>query len=150
MNTKKYLGQIERYNRMIEFKTNELKTLREMALVIKSAGTDDMKIQSGSPKNKLEESCIEIADSEQELKDLITRYLNAKKKIIGEIEQLEDTNEYTVLIMRYVECRSMRDIAESLNYSVKNIERIHTNAIENFTLMYEKEKDLRYEIVKNP
>lgn len=142
MNTKKYLGQIERYNRMIEFKTNELKTLREMALVIKSSGTDDMKIQSGSPKNKLEESCIEIADSEQELKDLITRYLNAKKKIIGEIEQLEDTNEYTVLIMRYVECRSMRDIAESLNYSVKNIERLHTKAIQNFTVMFAEEKDL--------
>ena len=150
MNTKKYLGQIERYNRMIEFKTNELKTLREMALVIKSSGSDDMKIQSGSPKNKLEESCIEIADAEQELKALISKFLKAKKKIINEIEQLDNTNEYTVLIMRYVECRSMRDIAESLNYSVKNIERIHTNAIENFTLMYEKEKDLRYELVKNP
>lgn len=150
MNTKKYLGQIERYNRMIEFKTNELKTLREMALVIKSSGSDDMKIQSGSPKNKLEESCIEIADEEQELKDLISKFLKAKKKIISEIEQLDNTNEYTVLIMRYVECRSMRDIAESLNYSVKNIERIHTNAIENFTLMYEKEKDLTYEFVKNP
>ena len=142
MKTKKYLGQIERYNRMIEFKTNELKTLREMALVIKSSGSDDMKIQSGSPKNKLEESCIEIADAEQELKALISRFLNAKKKIISEIEQLDNTNEYTVLIMRYVECRSMRDIAESLNYSVKNIERIHTNAIENFTLMYREEKDL--------
>lgn len=142
MNTKKYLGQIERYNRMIEFKTNELKTLREMALVIKSAGSDDMKIQSGSPKNKLEESCIEIADAEQELKALISRFLNAKRKIISEIEQLEDTNEYTVLTMRYVECRSMRDIAESLNYSVKNIERIHSKAVENFTLMYGKEKDL--------
>ena len=142
MNTKKYLGQIERYNRMIEFKTNELKTLREMALVIKSAGTDDMKIQSGSPKNKLEESCIEIADSEQELKDLITRYLNAKKKTIGEIEQLEDTNEYAVLIMRYVECKSMREIADSLSYSVKNIERLHTKAIQNFTVMFAEEKDL--------
>ena len=54
MKTVKYLEQIERYNRMIEFKTNELKTLREMALVIKSAGNDDMKIQSGSPKNRLE------------------------------------------------------------------------------------------------
>lgn len=142
MHTKKYLGQIERYNRMIEFKTNELRTLREMALVIKSSGSDDMKIQSGSPKNKLEESCIEIADAEQELKALISRFLNAKRKIISEIEQLEDTNEYTVLTMRYVECRSMRDIAESLNYSVKNIERIHSKAVESFTLMYGKEKDL--------
>lgn len=142
MKTKKYLGQIERYNRMIKFKTNELKTLREMALVIKSAGTDDMKIQSGSPKNKLEESCIEIADAEEELKDLITRFLYAQKRIVSEIEQLEDTNEYTVLMMRYVECKSMRDIAESLNYSVKNIERIHTKAVESFTLMYGKEKDL--------
>ena len=127
---------------MIEFKTNELKMLREMSLVIKSASSDDIKIQSGSPKNKLEESCIEIADSEQELKDLITRFLNAKKKIISEIEQLEDTNEYTVLIMRYVECRRMRDIADRLNYSVKNIERIHTKAIQNFTERFAKEKNL--------
>jgi predicted chitinase len=41
-----------------------------------------------------------------------------------------------------VECRSMRDIAESLNYSVKNIERIHSKAVESFTLIYGKEKDL--------
>lgn len=133
MKTEKYLGQIERYNRMIEFKTNELKTLREMALVIKSSGSDDMRIQSGSPKNKLEESCIEIADAEQELKALISRFLNAKRRIISEIEQLEDTNEYTVLTMRYVECKRMKEIADKLNYSVKNIERIHTNAIKNFT-----------------
>ena len=132
MNTKKYLGQIERYNRMIEFKTNELKTLREMALVIKSATSDDMKIQSGSPKNKLEESCIQIVDSEQELRDL------------SEIEQLEDTNEYTVLIMRYVECKSIREIADSLSYSVKNIERIHTKAIQNFTVKFAEEKELTY------
>lgn len=142
MKTVKYLEQIERYNRMIEFKTNELKTLREMALVIKSAGSDDMKIQSGSPKNRLEESCIDIADAEQELKALISRFLNAKRKIIGEIEQLEDTNEYTVLTMRYVECKSMRDIAESLNYSVKNIERIRTKAIQNFTVKFADEKGL--------
>lgn len=142
MKTVKYLEQIERYNRMIEFKTNELKTLREMALVIKSAGSDDMKIQSGSPKNRLEESCIDIVDAEQELKALISRFLNAKRKIIGEIEQLEDTNEYTVLTMRYVECKSMRDIAESLNYSVKNIERIRTKAIQNFTVKFADEKGL--------
>lgn len=142
MKTVKYLEQIERYNRMIEFKTNELKTLREMALVIKSAGSDDIKIQSGSPKNRLEESCIDIADAEQELKALISRFLNAKRKIIGEIEQLEDTNEYTVLTMRYVECKSMRDIAESLNYSVKNIERIRTKAIQNFTVKFADEKGL--------
>lgn len=142
MKTVKYLEQIERYNRMIEFKTNELKTLREMALVIKSAGSDDMKIQSGYPKNRLEESCIDIADAEQELKALISRFLNAKRKIIGEIEQLEDTNEYTVLTMRYVECKSMRDIAESLNYSVKNIERIRTKAIQNFTVKFADEKGL--------
>ena len=142
MNTKKYLGQIERYNRKIEFKTNELKSLNIMATAIKSATSDDIKIQSGSPKNKLEESCIAIADSEQELKDLISEFLKAQKKIISEIEQLDNTNEYTVLIMRYVECKSMRDIAENLNYSVKNIERIHTNAIEHFTLMYGEEKDL--------
>ena len=142
MKTVKYLEQIERYNRMIEFKTNELKTLREMALVIKSAGSDDMKIQSGSPKNRLEESCIDIADAEQELKALISRFLNAKRRIIGEIEQLEDTNEYTVLTMRYVECKSMRDIAESLNYSVKNIERIRTKAIQNFTVKFADEKGL--------
>lgn len=142
MKTKKYLGQIERLNYMIEFKTNELKTLNVMATAIKSATSDDIKIQSGSPHNKLEDSCIQIADSEQELKDLISRFLATKKRIVSEIEQLEDTNEYTVLIMRYVERRSMRDIAESLNYSVKNIERIHTKAIESFTLKYGKEKDL--------
>jgi DNA-directed RNA polymerase specialized sigma subunit len=136
MKTVRYLEQIERYNRMIEFKTNELKTLREMALVIKSASSDDIRIQSGSPKNKLEESCIEIADSEQALKELVGRYLVSKEKIINEIEQLKDVNEYTVLIMRYVECKRMKEIANSLNYSVKNVERIHSKAIQNFTMMY--------------
>ena len=55
---------------------------------------------------------------------------------------MEDTNEYTVLTMRYVECKSMRDIAESLNYSVKNIERIRTKAIQNFTVKFADEKGL--------
>jgi DNA-directed RNA polymerase specialized sigma subunit len=141
MKTEKYLGQIERYNRMIEFKVNELNTLREMAVVVKSATSDDMKIQSGSPQNKLENVCIDIVDKEQELQDLISRFFKAKAKIISEIEQLDNTNEYTVLIMRYVECRRMKEIADKLNYSVKNIERIHTNAIKNFTEIHGANKD---------
>lgn len=142
MKTEKYLGQIERYNRQIEFKVNELNTLREMAVVVKSATSDDMKIQSGSPQNKLENSCIDIVLKEQELQDLITKFLNAKSTIISEIEQLDNTNEYTVLIMRYVECKRMKEIADKLNYSVKNIERIHSKAIQNFTTMYGAKKDL--------
>ncbi len=142
MKTERYLEQIERLNCRIEFKVNELKNLREIALVVKSATTDDMKVQSGSPQNKMENICIEIVDKENELKELINHMINKKDQLVSEIEQLENINEYKVLIMRYVECRRMRDIADTLNYSVKNIERIRTKAIENFTLMYKDEKDL--------
>lgn len=142
MKTKAYLGQIERLNHRIKFKINELNNLKEMALVIKSAGCDDMKIQSGTKENHMENTIIAIADTEKELEKLIQTLIDKKHAIISEIEALENTNEYAVLIMRFVECKTISEIALAMNYSSKNIERILANAVENFTVMYGTEKGL--------
>ena len=139
MKTENYLKQIERFNRKIEFKLNELAELREMSIAIKSATSDDIRVKSGSPQNVMENTVIAIVEKENELQDLISDCLSCKSIIISQIEELEDVNEYTVLMKRYVENKSMKDIAESMSYSVKNIERIHKNAMENFEEMFKSE-----------
>ena len=145
MQTKKYLSQIDWYNRRIEFKVNELQKLREMATLIKTASLDDMKVQSGTKENHMENTVIAIADTQRELETLIQTMISKKAQIVSEIEEMEDINEYSVLIMRYVECKSIREIASDMKYTEKNIERIHAKAISNFTLLYGKKNGLTNE-----
>ena len=147
MQTKDYLGQIDRYNRRIEFKVNELQKLKEMSTLIKTASLDDMKVQNGTKENHMENTVIAIADTQRELEDLIQDLIIRKSQIVSEIEGIEDTNEYSDLIMRYEECKTIREIASDMKYTEKNIERIHAKAIDNFTLLYGAKKGLTNENV---
>lgn len=147
MQTKKYLGQIDWYSRRIEFKINELQKLKEMSTLIKTASLDDMKVQSGTKENHMENTVIAIADTQREIEKLIETLISKKAQIVSEIEKMEDINEYSVLTMRYVECKTIREIASNMKYTEKNIERIHAKAIDNFTLLYGVEKGLTNEKV---
>ena len=138
MTTKQYLNQIDRINRMINNKLAEIYQLKTMVCSI-SVSADEDKVQTSSDKDKLGNAVAKIVDLENEINKTIDMYVGKRERIISQIEALNDVMEYQVLFSRYIEYKKFEQIAEDNEYSVRQILRIHGNALVEFEKKFGKE-----------
>lgn len=138
MTTKQYLNQIARINRMINNKLAEIYQLKTMVCSISVSANED-KVQSSSDKDKLGSSVAKIVDLENEINKAIDVYVDKKERIVSQIDSIKDIMEYQVLFSRYIEYKTFEQIAEDNNYSVRQILRIHGNALVEFEKKFGQE-----------
>lgn len=138
MTTKQYLNQIARINRMINNKLAEIYQLKTMVCSISVSANED-KVQSSSDKDKLGSSVAKIVDLENEINNAIDVYVNKKERIVSQIDSIKDIMEYQVLFSRYIEYKTFEQIAEDNDYSVRQILRIHGNALVEFEKKFGQE-----------
>ena len=84
MTTKQYLGQIDRYNKIISNKLSEIYQLKSLACSI-SVSADKEKIQTSSDKDRLGAAVAKIVDLESEINSTIDTFLEKRKKIIMQV-----------------------------------------------------------------
>lgn len=135
MTTKQYLRQIERYQRMINNKLSEIYQLKALATGI-SVATDGDRVQSSGAKDRMASMVAKIVDLERETDDLVHKFTEKRQTIISQIDGIEDTNYYDVLFHRYVEYKTFEAIAENMNYSWRQVMRIHDDALDVFEKQY--------------
>lgn len=138
MNTKQYLNQIARINRMINNKLAEIYQLKTMVCSISVSANED-KVQSSSDKDKLGSAVAKIVDLENEINKAIDIYVDKKERIVSQIDSIKDIMEYQVLFSRYIEHKTFEQIAEDNDYSVRQILRIHGNALVEFEKKFGQE-----------
>lgn len=66
---------------------------------------------------------------EDQINELINQMLIAKKEALGVIFQIQDWRLREVLKRRYVDMKSFEQIAASLNYSWRNIMKLHKRGL---------------------
>lgn len=137
METKQYLGQISRLDRMIKNKISEISQLRELSMSI-SAITIEEKVQTSPNFDKIGNSCCKISEMEEKLNILIDEYVKKKNEIISQIENIEDEISYEILFARYIEKKTFERIATDINYSFRNTTRLHGKALRIFEEKYGK------------
>lgn len=137
METKQYLGQISRLDRMIKNKISEISQLRELSMSI-SAVTIEEKVQTSPNFDKIGNSCCKISEMEEKLNILIDEYVKKKNEIISQIENIEDEISYEILFARYIEKKTFERIATDINYSFRNTTRLHGKALRIFEEKYGK------------
>lgn len=138
MTTKQYLNQIDRINRMINNKLAEIYQLKTMVCSISVSANED-KVQSSSDKDKLGSAVAKIVDLENEINNAIDVYVDKKERIVSQIDSIKDIMEYQVLFSRYIEHKTFEQIAEDNDYSVRQILRIHGNALVEFEKKFGQE-----------
>lgn len=80
--------------------------------------------------SKVESITVRLLDTQSELDELNARILQEKKILLEKIlEQADDPLDQTILILCYVECVSFRQAARQLNFSLRQIYRLHDNAV---------------------
>lgn len=138
MKTQDYLKQIERLDRMIQNKLSEINHLKTIATSI-TITPKDVNVQISSDKDRMGSAVAKLIDLEKETDKLIDDYIDKRKRIIEQIDSMEDTNMYHVLSEKYVNRKDLSVISVEMGYSFKQVCRIHGNALVEFERIYGKE-----------
>ena len=116
----------------IELEVKQLKErieyLEEKKTSIKSQVITDMPTGGGERTDiltlitKIEDSQIELIQKQSKLVDIM-------ESIENTIDRLEDSTERLILRSRYLQCKKWEQICVELNYSWRQIHRLHSNIL---------------------
>ena len=140
MKAKEYLRQVELMNIKIDTKIKQLEELKILATCTGAINAKPDKIQSSPCGDKMENAVAKYVDLEREINNQIDAYVNKKQIILGKIYQLE-AGEQTllyvqVLVKRYIEFKSLEQIAVELDRSYTYVRHIHGEALSCFTKQF--------------
>ena len=135
MRAKEYLSQIETLERKAHRAALDVNKYRQLAV---SIGIDTSKeyVQSSGDKDTVGNAAIKILDAEREAEEHVKRYVERKKIIIRQIEEIGSQDYADVLFYRYVEYMTFQDLASLMHYSERQIYRMHDKALTVFDEKY--------------
>ena len=106
-----YLEQVEKLDTIIKNKLIEKQQWKDIALGI-TANMDGERVQSSGAKSKMGDAIIKCVDMEAEIDRLIDTLIDTKKDVIQTIEKLYSPIEYDVLHQRYIQFKTLQEIAD--------------------------------------
>ena len=86
--------------------------------------------KSDGRKNGVEEALMMLAESDEKYDNALHDYSMLRREIETAIESLHDDELETIFMYRYLDYKSMEQIAELMNYSLSTVKRRHKKAIE--------------------
>lgn len=130
MTTREYLGQIQKYDKLIKNKKYEEEHLRSLALGLKSFSYGE-KVQSTPNPNQMTDAVSELVDIQTEIKKMVIEYTKKKQDIIETIDKVSDINSdlYNLLFRRYVKDERLEMIACEMGYSYSHVKLLHSKAL---------------------
>ena len=135
MDTKQYLQQISRLDRMINNKLAEISQLRELAMSV-SAVKNEERVQTTPNFDKIGTAYCKIEEMEEKLDKLIDEFVDKKNLIISQIDKIENETYYEILFARYIEKKTFEKIADEMTYSWRQVIRLHGRALQEYEKKY--------------
>lgn len=120
---------------IIKTKRMEISDLKEMIYGISSPDYKE-KVQTTPNFDKIGSCIAKIDERERELLFSVNQYVEKAKEIECQIEEMDSKNDYEILSLRYIRCMGFEEISKRMNYSRRQITRIHEKAIKNFEKKY--------------
>lgn len=139
MTAKEYLQQLHRADVILNQRIQEKADLRARLSSIGSFDYSKERVQTSLPEGaSYEMQIIKIIDLENEIDSLIDDYVDLKHKIIGEIHDLNNADQIKILYKRYVLSEKFEQIAIELNFSIRNVYKVHGYALQEFQKIHPK------------
>ena len=133
-NAEDYLGQIRIIDRRINA---ELSRLHDMKLGAMSTGAIDYskdRVQT-SPKNTLELTVCRYVELEQRIDELIDILIDARYKMVYQIRQIDREEYVQILILIYVQLKSLRTASREMNVSYDDAIGLRESALAEFAAL---------------
>ena len=131
MTAKEYLRQLRDMEKAIAKKQDRRCEILYRAKYV-TANYSGVKVRSGSTSDRVADAVI-AAETLQEEIDADTWALICKRhEIIGQIQQLQKVLSIDILYFRYVQHKSLKDIAKETGYTAQYIRTAHGKALLEF------------------
>ncbi len=139
MTAKEYLQQLHKADVIIKQRIQEKVDLRARLSSIGSFDYSKECVQTSLPGDALyAEKIARLIDLENEIDRRIDRYDELKHKIIGQLHELNNTDQIKVLYKRYVLGENFEQIAVDLNFSIRNVYKVHGHGLQEFQKIHLK------------
>lgn len=135
MDTKTYLSQVSRLDRMIKNKLSELAEFKELSYGV-SAVRNEERVQTSGDFDKIGRLLSKMEKLEIALDEMIDEFVDKKSVIVSQIDSMENELHYEVLFARYIEKKTFEQISCDIGYSWRQIIRIHGSALKEFEKKY--------------
>ena len=123
MTTKEYLSRYRWQNDRINAKLEQVAELRRKAQTVCSGSSDGS--HSSTPYDRIGEITARIVDLEREINEDIDRSIDVQRGILTAISTVPDERLRHLLELRYINCLTLEEIARRMDYSYKQICRLH-------------------------
>ena len=80
----------------------------------------------------IENAIVKLIELENEINDDIDKLVDLKKTIMDRIASVKSDENRLILELRYLSFKTWEDIAEIMNYSYRQVHRIHSEAFKDF------------------
>jgi len=132
MTAKQYLRQAYRLNELINSHIREVEQLRLISTSVPSTDFSKERVQGGQlPGDRMSNIIGKIVDLEKQINDEVDSFVDLKKEIHDVIEAVKNPNERLVLRCRYIEFFTWEQVSDCMSYSIKQVHRIHSEALQN-------------------
>ena len=132
LSVKEFLNRGRRLNELIDSRLREVSRLRQLAASVSSPPADTERASGGLPQSRVENTVVKIVALEEEINAETDRLVDIHREIRTAIESLNSPKERLILRERYINDLGWEDIAVKLNYSVRQVLRVHGQALKNF------------------
>ena len=136
MRAKEYLSQIRIKNAMIDIWIKEKEEMWRRMRSLNSPQYDGISVQSSKDTDKYGAMWAKIDAKERKINKEIDALVDAKAKIMKEIQEVPDERYVEILMRRYVSCQQLEDIAKEMNYTHQWIRELHGQALIDFELTH--------------
>ena len=128
MKAKDYLSQAFRLDQRISSKLEQVACLRNLGMKA-TASTRARCVGEIQQHSPMENAIVKMVDLEEEINADIDRLVKLKREIMGVINSVEQPEYHLLLELRYLSYKTWEDIAERMNYSYRQVHRLHAQAL---------------------
>ena len=132
MDIKEYLNQIRYVDNEIQAHLEERSRLRQ-AIELKTTSYNDNKVQETN-SSTYDDRYVKYVDMADIINEKIDTLIDLKMKVSSEIDRLDKAEHRLLLRQRYINQKSFEQIAVQMGYEIRQIHRIHGNALQNMSL----------------
>lgn len=132
MTAKEYLQQIKADDLKIEQKLKEYESLAGRKTCLGSMDYSVLRVQTSPDGQGFTKIVDRLVDLQREINDDIDRFYDSKHKKIAEIQSLSKPEYIDILFRRYVEGKSLEQIAADMGYSYHWCCHMHGEALKEF------------------
>ena len=138
MTKKQYLRQGYKIRQEIKIQRDILNELENNLDNVRSFDYSKDKLQGGPVQDDtvMIEKINRIIEVKEIIREKETELKRLQANLYLEINRLTNTNEKILLQARYILNETWEQIAERLGYSVRQIHRVHSSALENFKIIF--------------